>query len=673
MVPCDNHWVTTHRNDPDRSSGRPLVRRPVAFISWGAIAGRPAEIAAALGGDHRCFFPKGSARRPPAPARYVLSAVGTALYLWRRRPRVVIVTNPPVPGAWFTARCARSLGAAVIIDSHPGGFGAQGDGVAARMQRIHERLVRHADAVIVTDESWSEQVRAWGGKPLIVHEAPGTAGIAPRVPGTTFQVLVVGTFNRDEPVAAVLEAAAATPDCDFVLTGDPSKCPAALLAAVPPNVRLAGFLDPASYRSALEACDAVMALTTEPTSVMRAAYEAIYARRPLIVSDWPVARRLFPYAMHATNQPYDLAAAVDKMRSDHSHFSALVDLAYAQQHARWEKQLRSLTDVVTAALDESSRRHALAVERSAVVVLDGLEGQAVVRHIVSSAANGVGGRMANVNVDTLRQALASPRLRQQINECDLVLADGVPIVWTTRLQGTPVPERVSASEMIWPMCEEAARSDVGVFLLGGAPGAAARSAARLGERFPGLQIDHLCPPLGFERSASEMAAITWALSARRPGIVFCAFGAPKQEHVMSLLAGRFPSTWFVACGGTFEMVCGDLPQAPRWMRKSALEWAHRLRLEPRRLFQRYVVRDIPFAAKLFAVTALASLGAPTRAILEVRPKGTQPAGRPQRLAVLPSAVRSLRRTAPEDLVRQVREANRLSASNERALSIRGSR
>lgn len=320
--------------------------RPVVFVAWGAAAGRSAEIVAALGGESRCFFPMGAPRRPPVLVRYLLSAVATAAYLWRRRPRVVIVTSPPVPAAWFTAICAKVQRAAVILDSHPGSFGAQGDRVSARLQPVHRRLVRRAAAVIVTDEAWVERVHSWGGRAVVVHEAPGDVVAGQPARGERLRLLVVGNFNPDEPVSEVLEAAQHLPGCDFLVTGDLSKCDRALQAAAPPNVHMVGFLDPPRYRAALESCDAVVTLTTEPTSVMRAAYEAVYARRPVVVSDWPVARRLFPHAIHTSNDAAGLVAAIEGLGSDYGHFAALVDLARADQRARWQGQLQALLDVV---------------------------------------------------------------------------------------------------------------------------------------------------------------------------------------------------------------------------------------------------------------------------------------------------------------------------------------
>lgn len=244
------------------------------------------------------------------------------------------------------------------------------------------------------------------------------------------------------------------------------------------------------------------------------------------------------------------------------------------------------------------------------VRLDNLSESEVVDHVVRAAAAGRGGWMVNPNVDVMRQIVTDQALRQLVSGADLVVADGMPLLWAAALQGSPLKQRVPVSEAIEPICQAAAELDVGVFLLGGSPGTAQRAAEVLRHRYPGLRVGYLCPPLGFEQDEAGMAEVDRAIGAAAPGVVFCAFGFPKQERLMVMWRQRFPSIWFIGSGGTFSMVAGDTPKAPPWMRKTGLEWAHRLRLEPRRLFQRYIVHDVPFALRLLAYSGLARLAAP---------------------------------------------------------------
>ncbi len=242
------------------------------------------------------------------------------------------------------------------------------------------------------------------------------------------------------------------------------------------------------------------------------------------------------------------------------------------------------------------------------LTLHDLTAPELVDRVVGAAAAGTGGWIVNPNVDVLRQIVADPPVRALVEGADLVVADGMPLLWAAALQRTPIRQTVPVSDAIWALCAEAARRGVPVFLLGGAPGSAAKAAQVLAGRYPGLEVSHMCPPFGFERDEAGLGAVRDALQQAAPGLVFCAFGFPKQERLTAQLRDQCPSAWFIGSGGTFSMVAGDTPKAPAWARRLGLEWAHRLRLEPRRLFRRYIVDDLPFAARLLGGALLARVG-----------------------------------------------------------------
>ena len=110
-------------------------RAPVAFVSWGAVAGRSVEIAEALGGKAYAIFPPTAARRPRPSVRYAISSLLTVAYLVREEPGAVVTTNPPVVLGLIALAWARLRGVPFALDSHPGAFGKQGDRVAARLFR----------------------------------------------------------------------------------------------------------------------------------------------------------------------------------------------------------------------------------------------------------------------------------------------------------------------------------------------------------------------------------------------------------------------------------------------------------------------------------------------------------------------------------------------------------
>jgi N-acetylglucosaminyldiphosphoundecaprenol N-acetyl-beta-D-mannosaminyltransferase len=182
----------------------------------------------------------------------------------------------------------------------------------------------------------------------------------------------------------------------------------------------------------------------------------------------------------------------------------------------------------------------------------------------------------------------------------LLVADGMPLIWASKLRGTPLPERVAGSNLIWSLTAAAARDGASIFLLGGNPGAAQACAERMRTEYPDVRIAGLTsPPHGFEQDERAIDEILETLRAAAPQIVYVALGFPKQEELALLLAEHLPTTWFVGVGISFSFVAGEVQRAPRWMQATGLEWLHRLMQEPRRLFRRYMVDGLPFAARMF--------------------------------------------------------------------------
>ncbi|MEM8781449.1 MAG: WecB/TagA/CpsF family glycosyltransferase [Planctomycetota bacterium] len=214
---------------------------------------------------------------------------------------------------------------------------------------------------------------------------------------------------------------------------------------------------------------------------------------------------------------------------------------------------------------------------------------------------GRGGWVVTSNLDHLRRATRDDEFRTMLERADAVVADGMPIVWAARLAGTPLPERVAGSTMTTDVAATAAERGRSVFLLGGNPGVAEAARAVLEADYPGLRVvgTH-CPPLGFERSESEMAALRDALKATEPDLVLVALGSPKQEKLIRDLrsAGVLPGAWRIGVGITLSFLAGDVSRAPAWMQRIGMEWIHRLTQEPKRLFRRYLIEGVPFALGL---------------------------------------------------------------------------
>jgi N-acetylglucosaminyldiphosphoundecaprenol N-acetyl-beta-D-mannosaminyltransferase len=225
-----------------------------------------------------------------------------------------------------------------------------------------------------------------------------------------------------------------------------------------------------------------------------------------------------------------------------------------------------------------------------------------VHAIVSAAEAGDGHWTITANLDHLRRYHDSPLERELIDEADLVVADGMPLIWASRLAREPLPERVAGSSMVWSICEIASTSGQSVFLLGGDPGVAERAAAVFQERYPGLRIaGTACPSRGFEHDELELGRLQRQVVDARPQIVFVALGFPKQDLLIRTLRKALPHTSFLGVGISLSYATGDVSRAPEWICQLGMEWAYRLAQEPtRQLAQRYLVDGLPFALRLMS-------------------------------------------------------------------------
>jgi N-acetylglucosaminyldiphosphoundecaprenol N-acetyl-beta-D-mannosaminyltransferase len=316
---------------------------------------------------------------------------------------------------------------------------------------------------------------------------------------------------------------------------------------------------------------------------------------------------LSPIARHAT--PAEIAAAlsvapgmVDENRSAPARARLLNSRVEASVHGPGISGKRRLLRPL-ALVPRQSRKPSLLKAPTVPLMgvrVDCVTERQVTTHVISSIRAGTGGWIATPNVDHLRIISERPDLLRMVNEASLRVADGMPLVWASRLHGTPLPERITGAGLALSLTAAAARAGASIFLLGGDPGDAEAAAAVLKRLNPDLKIAGIiCPPAGFENDTLEMTQIGNVLHQARPDLVYSCFGFPKQELVIRALRERLPSAWFLGLGGSLAIVSGRTPRAPRWMQNIGMEWLWRLGLEPRRLFHRYVMRDLPFVFRLF--------------------------------------------------------------------------
>jgi N-acetylglucosaminyldiphosphoundecaprenol N-acetyl-beta-D-mannosaminyltransferase len=246
-------------------------------------------------------------------------------------------------------------------------------------------------------------------------------------------------------------------------------------------------------------------------------------------------------------------------------------------------------------------RGALPIVTLCGVHLHALTAAGCIAHIMAELHSGRGGWMVTANLDHLRRLVRDPRYGELCRDATLVVADGMPLVWASRLQGTPLPERVAGSDLIWSLSRAAAQAGRSVFLLGGDPGTADAAGKTLMQHFAGLRVaGTYCPEFGFERDPARIESLGQMLVAAQPDIIYVGLGSPKQEELAARLRHRLPTAWWLGVGISFSFVCGRVRRAPPWLRRTGLEWVHRMSQEPKRLAKRYLVHDVPFAVQLGA-------------------------------------------------------------------------
>ncbi len=205
-------------------------------------------------------------------------------------------------------------------------------------------------------------------------------------------------------------------------------------------------------------------------------------------------------------------------------------------------------------------------------------------------------QIATANVDFVMKARRDPVFARELWRSDLVTADGVPLLWAAALLGTPLRGRVNGTDLVWKCAEISAETQCPVALIGAAPGVAARAADKMRQRHPGARLHAI--PTPFHLGAPENARLIQQIRALQARIILAALGAPKQERWLQAHMGFCGANVGIGCGSALDIISGDRPCAPGWMRNHGLEWLHRMLQEPGRLGKRYLIEDSPFVFHL---------------------------------------------------------------------------
>lgn len=204
-------------------------------------------------------------------------------------------------------------------------------------------------------------------------------------------------------------------------------------------------------------------------------------------------------------------------------------------------------------------------------------------------------RVVTMNVAGLELLRRDVEMRQASESADLVVADGVPLVWASRLLRRALPERVAGVDLMVALLAAGAKERRRVWFLGAREEVVQAVVKRCGELYPGLEV------VGFHNGYFELTeheAIVRAIHDAKPDLLFVGMPSPFKETWIWRHAAALDVPFMLGVGGSFDVFAGRIRRAPRWIQSIGMEWGWRLAMEPRKLWRRYLVSNTAFLARL---------------------------------------------------------------------------
>jgi exopolysaccharide biosynthesis WecB/TagA/CpsF family protein len=204
------------------------------------------------------------------------------------------------------------------------------------------------------------------------------------------------------------------------------------------------------------------------------------------------------------------------------------------------------------------------------------------------------------NVDHLVKVENDKEFRKIYNEADLILTDGMPLIWISKFKSIDIKEKISGSDLFPQVCDLASKRSYKLYLLGGKPEASEKAAEKLVEKYPGLNIvGKYSPYYGFEKDVREIEHVIKLINDAKPDILAVGLGAPKQEKFIYNYRHKLQVPVSLAIGASIDFESGLVSRSPVWMQKSGLEWFYRMCKEPKRMIRRYLFDDMKIFKLLF--------------------------------------------------------------------------
>lgn len=225
--------------------------------------------------------------------------------------------------------------------------------------------------------------------------------------------------------------------------------------------------------------------------------------------------------------------------------------------------------------------------------VNNLDMDEAVQAIEKLIENGGRSYVVAINVDVVMKIESDPYLKEIIDNANLTLVDGKPLIWISNFHKNTVKAKISGSDLVPILCKAGAKAGYSIFIIGGKEGVAQKAKMRLEQENPNIKIvGTYAPPIGFEKDEAEINKINEMITEAHPDLLIACFGCPKQEKWIYENYKKYDAKVSVCAGATVDFMAGNVRRAPRWMSEHGLEWFYRFLQEPKRMFKRYFIDDI---------------------------------------------------------------------------------
>jgi N-acetylglucosaminyldiphosphoundecaprenol N-acetyl-beta-D-mannosaminyltransferase len=199
------------------------------------------------------------------------------------------------------------------------------------------------------------------------------------------------------------------------------------------------------------------------------------------------------------------------------------------------------------------------------------------------------------NVDFLVKSFKDESFKRILNNADMLIPDGKPLIWASKYLGNPLKMKIAGSTLFFKICKIAPSSNLRIFLLGGMDSVALKAKIELEKSYPGILITGAySPKYEFEKDPSEIERILLMLKESKSDILFVGLGAPKQEFFISKYKSVYQIPVSIGIGASIDFAAKIKRMPPQWVKEMGLGWLWRLIEEPKRLWKRYLIEDMAF-------------------------------------------------------------------------------